>query len=63
MPRIILYLLSFFFLPVDQLSIILFAMQKKKQHAAGTTMSTPNDPPLSAAGRVRAIELKEVLKR
>ena len=25
-------------------------------------MNTPNDPPLSAAGRVRAIELREALK-
>lgn len=35
---------------------------EKETAAAGTTMSTPNDPPLSAAGRVRAIELREELK-
>jgi phosphohistidine phosphatase SixA len=35
---------------------------EKETASAGTTMSTPNDPPLSAAGRVRAIELKEALK-
>lgn len=28
----------------------------------GTVMSTPNDPPLSSAGKVRAIELREELK-
>ena len=35
---------------------------EKETASAGTTMSTPNDPPLSAAGRVRAIELREALK-
>jgi len=35
---------------------------EKETASTGTTMSTPNDPPLSAAGRVRAIELREALK-
>ena len=35
---------------------------EKETASAGTTMSTPNDPPLSAAGRVRAIELREALR-
>lgn len=35
---------------------------EKETASAGTMMSTPNDPPLSAAGRVRAIELREVMK-
>jgi len=35
---------------------------EKETPSTGTTMSTPNDPPLSAAGLVRAIELKETLK-
>ena len=35
---------------------------EKEVPSAGTVMSTPNDPPLSAAGKVRAIELGEELK-
>ena len=35
---------------------------EKETPSAGTVMSTPNDPPLSAAGKVRAIELREELK-
>ena len=35
---------------------------EKETASVGTTMSTPNDPPLSAAGRVRAIELREALR-
>jgi phosphohistidine phosphatase SixA len=35
---------------------------EKELPSAGTVMNTPNDPPLSAAGKVRAIELREVLK-
>jgi broad specificity phosphatase PhoE len=37
-------------------------MQKKKPLLRVPAMSTPNDPPLSAAGRVRAIELREALR-
>lgn len=35
---------------------------EKETASPGATMSTPNDPPLSAAGRVRAIELRETLR-
>ena len=35
---------------------------EKETASTGTTMNTPNDPPLSAAGKVRAIELREALK-
>jgi phosphohistidine phosphatase SixA len=35
---------------------------EKEVPSSGTVMSTPNDPPLSAAGKVRAIELREELK-
>lgn len=35
---------------------------EKEVPLAGTVMSTPNDPPLSSAGKVRAIELREELK-
>jgi phosphohistidine phosphatase SixA len=35
---------------------------EKETATAGTVMNTPNDPPLSAAGRVRAIQLREALR-
>ena len=35
---------------------------EKQAASTGTVMNTPDDPPLSAAGRMRAIELREVLK-
>jgi len=35
---------------------------EKELPSAGVVMNTPNDPPLSAAGKVRAIELREELK-
>lgn len=35
---------------------------EKQAASTGTVMNTADDPPLSAAGRVRAIELREVLK-
>ena len=35
---------------------------EKQAATTGTVMNTPDDPPLSAAGRVRAIELRDVLK-
>ena len=35
---------------------------EKATPSDGIAMSTPNDPPLSAAGKVRAIELREELK-
>lgn len=35
---------------------------EKEVPSAGTVMNTPNDPPLSATGKVRAIELREALK-
>jgi phosphohistidine phosphatase SixA len=35
---------------------------EKEVPSAGTVMNTPNDPPLSSAGKVRAIELREELK-
>ena len=35
---------------------------EKEIPSAGTVMNIPNDPPLSPAGKVRAIELREELK-
>ncbi len=35
---------------------------EKEIPTPGVVMNTPNDPPLSAAGKVRAIELREELK-
>lgn len=35
---------------------------EKESPSSGVVMSTPNDPPLSPAGKVRAIELREELK-
>ena len=62
MPRIILYLLLIFFSSCGSVKYYIVRHAEKETAAAGTTMNTPNDPPLSAAGRVRAIELKEALK-
>ena len=62
MPRKILYILLIFFSSCRSVKYYIVRHAEKETAAAGTTMSTPNDPPLSAAGRVRAIELKEVLR-
>ncbi|HEV8273051.1 MAG TPA: phosphoglycerate mutase family protein [Chitinophagaceae bacterium] len=62
MPRIILYILLIFFSSCRSVKYYIVRHAEKETAAAGTTMSTPNDPPLSAAGRVRAIELKEALR-
>ena len=62
MPRIILYLVPIFFSSCGSVKYYIVRHAEKETASAGTTMSTPNDPPLSAAGRVRAIELKEALR-
>jgi len=62
MPRIILYLGLIFFSSCGSVKYYIVRHAEKETASAGTTMSTPNDPPLSAAGRVRAIELRETLK-
>jgi len=62
MPRIILYLVLIFFSSCGSVKYYIVRHAEKETASAGTTMSTPNDPPLSAAGRVRAIELKEALR-
>src|SRR6187455_2988684 len=62
MPRILLYIFLIFFSSCGSVKYYIVRHAEKETAAAGTTMSTPNDPPLSAAGRVRAIELKEALR-
>ena len=62
MPRILLYLSVIIFSSCGSVKYYVVRHAEKETASAGTTMSTPNDPPLSAAGRVRAIELKEALK-
>ncbi len=63
MPKTILYL--FFLITVSSCGSVKYYIVRhaeKETASTGTTMNTPDDPPLSAAGRVRAIELREVLK-
>src|SRR4030095_17195101 len=62
MPKFLLCLLLIIFSSCGSVKYYIVRHAEKETAAAGTTMSTPNDPPLSAAGRVRAIELKEALK-
>ena len=63
MPKIILYL--FFLITVSSCGSVKYYIVRhaeKETASSGTTMNTPDDPPLSPAGRVRAIELRETLK-
>jgi broad specificity phosphatase PhoE len=62
MLRILLYLLLIIFSSCGSVKYYIVRHAEKETASPGTTMSTPNDPPLSAAGRVRAIELREALK-
>ena len=62
MPKNILYLLPLILCSCGSVKYYVVRHAEKETAAAGTTMSTPNDPPLSAAGRVRAIELREMLR-
>src|SRR6187397_1003489 len=63
MPRILLYLtIIIFSFSCNSVKYYVVRHAEKETASAGTTMITPNDPPLSAAGRVRAIELREALK-
>ena len=62
MPRIILCLLIIIFSSCGSVKYYIVRHAEKETASVGTTMSTPNDPPLSAAGRVRAIELREAIR-
>jgi phosphohistidine phosphatase SixA len=63
MPKTVLYLV--FLTTLSSCSSVKYYIVRhaeKETATTGTVMNTPNDPPLSAAGRVRAIELRETLK-
>ena len=62
MSKIILYFGLIIFSSCGSVKYYIVRHAEKEIPSAGTTMSTPNDPPLSATGRVRAIELREELK-
>jgi len=62
MLRFIPYFLIITFSSCSSVKYYIVRHAEKETASPGTTMSTPNDPPLSAAGRVRAIELREVLR-
>jgi len=62
MPKFLLCLFLFIFSSCGSVKYYIVRHVEKETASAGTTMSTPNDPPLSAAGRVRAIELREALR-
>ena len=62
MIRVILFLTVIFFSSCVSVKYYVVRHAEKATASDGTVMSTPNDPPLSPAGKVRAIELGEVLK-
>lgn len=63
MPKIILYLLVLIIVSsCNSVKYYIVRHAEKETASTGTVMNTPNDPPLSATGRVRAIDLRETLK-
>lgn len=63
MPKTVLYL--FFLITFSSCSSVKYYIVRhaeKETASTGTVMNTPDDPPLSAAGRARAIDLREALK-
>ena len=62
MPKFIPYLLILIFSSCGSVKYYIVRHAEKATPSDGMTMNTPNDPPLSAAGRARAIELRESLK-
>lgn len=62
MPRFILYLLLITFSSCGSVKYYVVRHAEKATPSDGMTMNTPNDPPLSPAGRTRAIELREELR-
>ena len=62
MIRVFLYFFLLAFTSCGSVKYFVVRHAEKATPSDGTTMSTPNDPPLSAAGRARAIELREALR-
>ena len=61
MPKFLLCLSIIIFSSCGSVKYYIVRHAEKETATEGTTMNTPNDPPLSAAGRVRAIELRDAL--
>ncbi|HLF44852.1 MAG TPA: histidine phosphatase family protein [Chitinophagaceae bacterium] len=62
MLSVFLFLFIIFYSSCTTVKYYVVRHAEKATASEGTVMSTPNDPPLSSAGKVRAIELGEVLK-
>lgn len=63
MPKTILYLFCLITMTsCGSVKYYIVRHAEKETASAGTVMNTPDDPPLSAAGRLRAVELREALK-
>lgn len=62
MARVYLYLFIMFFSGCSTMEYYVVRHAEKATASPGTVMFTPDDPPLSAAGKARAIELREELK-
>ena len=62
MIRVSIFLLLISFSSCSTIKYFVVRHAEKATPSDGTVMSTPNDPPLSSAGKVRAIELREALK-
>lgn len=62
MTRIFLYITIIFFSSCVSVKFYVVRHAEKATPSDTVAMSTPNDPPLSPAGKVRAIELREELK-
>ena len=62
MVRVILYLSVVIFSSCSSVKYYVVRHAEKAIPSDGVVMNTPNDPPLSFAGKVRAIELGEFLK-
>ena len=61
MPKFLLCLLIIIFSSCGSVKYYIVRHAEKETATVGTTMNTPDNPPLSAAGRVRAIELRDAL--
>lgn len=62
MRILFLFFLLIYFSSCVSVKYFIVRHAEKEVPSAGTVMTTPGDPPLSAAGKVRAIELREELK-